>query len=351
MPAVGLTLPCAAALSAQHTDDDVHKGVNYKVKYLGSVEVDFDPSDSTSNQEHAQKSMRALRLHCKATPGAATKLVLRVSVGNMQLSTPEGKVIMRHSTTRIAYSTVDVDDSKLFAYVAMVKGTQLTLAHIFKCKTPKQGYEMTFVAAHAFDLNYRSWQSNKAKALEAASAGEGADVEPPKAWQKKKDPAEAVKESSRERPPSPLGGASESAARGPSPLGAAPARAESGESITSEDRTHPMTKKGSTSLLTTDTLLASPAREPVFLAVSGAEDPVLKAAAYFASIGVQMIEDEEDDGEGFDAPLAPNMLEIGVAPERYNAAAASDESAGYFTVGSVNPFEADSDGDDDEEDF
>ena len=39
---------------------------------------------------------------------------------------------------RVAYSTVDVENPKLFGYVAMVKGSKLCLCHIFKTKTPKQ---------------------------------------------------------------------------------------------------------------------------------------------------------------------------------------------------------------------
>ena len=47
---------------------------------------------------------------------------------------------------------------------------RLTLCHIFKCKTPKQGYEMTFVCAQAFDLNFRTWQTNRAAALKEVGA-------------------------------------------------------------------------------------------------------------------------------------------------------------------------------------
>ena len=175
-------------------DADVFKGINYKVKYLGSVEVDFDGADSSNNQEHAQKAMRALLAHSKgASQGKIPKLVLQVSVNCIKMLTLDGKkTIMRHSTTRIAYSTVDADNAKLFSYVGMVKGTQLTLCHIFKCKTPKQGYEMTFVCAQAFDLNFRTWQSNRAHALAEAKASEGSDIEPTKAWQKKKSPEEAA---------------------------------------------------------------------------------------------------------------------------------------------------------------
>jgi len=173
-------------------DEDIGAGVNYKVKYLGSVEVDFDASSSSNNQEHAQKAMRALRAYTKGQPQAVPKLVLTVSVGSIELKSLDGKkVIMRHSTTRIAYSTVDAENPKLFGYVGMVKDTNLTLCHIFKCKNAKQGYEMTFVCAQAFDLNFRSWQSDRTKALEKAESSEGGDIEPTKAWQKKADEKKA----------------------------------------------------------------------------------------------------------------------------------------------------------------
>ena len=96
---------------------------------------------------------------------------MQVSVACIKLLSLDGKqTIMRHSTTRIAYSTVDAENPKLFSYVGMVKDTQLTLCHIFKCKTPKQGYEMTFVCAQAFDLNFRTWQSVRRRSTRVAEA-------------------------------------------------------------------------------------------------------------------------------------------------------------------------------------
>ena len=51
---------------------------------------------------------------------------LQVSVDNIVLASIEGsKTVMRHSTTRIAYSTVDTGKPKVFSYVAVVKNTQL----------------------------------------------------------------------------------------------------------------------------------------------------------------------------------------------------------------------------------
>ena len=39
---------------------------------------------------------------------------------------------------RIAYSTVDIQKPKVFAYVAVVKNTELALCHVFSCKSAKQ---------------------------------------------------------------------------------------------------------------------------------------------------------------------------------------------------------------------
>jgi hypothetical protein len=41
----------------QYKDEDVKIGVNYKVQYLGSVEIDFDPTDQDVNQESAQTAV------------------------------------------------------------------------------------------------------------------------------------------------------------------------------------------------------------------------------------------------------------------------------------------------------
>ena len=111
--------------SLQRNDADMFEGVNYKVKYLGSVEVDFDSAATgANNQEHSQKAMRAILAHSKEIQKkqAIPKMVLTVSVGNLKLTTLDGtKTVMRHATTRVAYSTVDAENPKLFAYVGMVK--------------------------------------------------------------------------------------------------------------------------------------------------------------------------------------------------------------------------------------
>lgn len=313
-----------------YKDEDIASGVNYQVKYLGSVEVDFDPASSTNNQEHAQKAMRALRAHCKGQSQKVPKFALRVSIKHLQLTSLDGqRTVMRHSTTRIAYSTVDAENPKLFSYVAMVKDSRLTLCHIFKCATPKQGYEMTFVCAQAFDLNYRSWQSNRAAALEAAEKDSTSDIEPEKAWQKKNKPK---MDSPLAKPmPQQQGG------QAPSSESVAPERQTS--EISSDDRQLPASLKAQ------EAKQINPApRDPVFLAIMEGADPADLAADYFSKLGVNMV--EEDDDADIDAAftqlaqtrtqsLAPNILEVGVDTESYNKTLGED-NVGYVTVGPID---------------
>lgn len=53
-------------------------GVNYRVKYLGSVEVDYDPTSTENNQESAQKAMRALYAHTKGSGIQSPTMALQV---------------------------------------------------------------------------------------------------------------------------------------------------------------------------------------------------------------------------------------------------------------------------------
>jgi hypothetical protein len=100
--------------------------------------------------------MRALRDFNKEQRADLPTMGLCISMKNIALYAGDGsKVVMRHSTTRVAYSTVDAQHPKTFAYVAVVKGTNLALCHVFNTKSKKQGYEMTFACAQAFDLNLR----------------------------------------------------------------------------------------------------------------------------------------------------------------------------------------------------
>jgi len=324
-------------------DEDIRRGINYKIKYLGSVEVDFDPTSSTSNQEHAQKAMRALRLHQKGLKGKASKMSLTVSMKNITLRTLDGsKTILRHSTTRIAYSTVDVENAKLFGYVAMVKGSKLCLCHIFKTKTPKQGYEMTFVCAQAFDTNFRTWQAAKEKG-QAPGGAEAADIEPTKAWQKKAGEAQ-------ERPSSPL-------VTSQTPDVSTPAAAGAASNSTPAPSKSPLATEVSTPANgVSDVELPKDADEKVFLAIMEGQDPAVLAAEYFANLNINMVEEEDNDDDldkafqSLAVSRAAN-LEVGVDTAAYNEAAKGDgnDNAGYMCIGDTS-FNMDDDDDADYED-
>jgi hypothetical protein len=119
---------------------------------------------------------------------------LKVAMKHLVLRTGDGStVIMRHSTTRVAYSTVDPARPKTFAYVAVVKGTNLALCHVFNTKSNKQGYEMTFVCAHAFDLNLRHWSADKETAQKEATKSEKTDIrKPPSSLRSLPDPSSHI---------------------------------------------------------------------------------------------------------------------------------------------------------------
>lgn len=318
--------------------------------------MDYDPSNVDLNQEHAQKAMRALRAHAKVTHAKLKTSVLTIGTAKISLSSHDGsKVIMRHSTTRIAYSTVDTERPKTFAYgslyplciwigqhfwlvdsqslsffiysyVAVVKDTKLALCHVFSCKNQKQGYEMTFVCAHAFDTNYRKWQENRAAAASAAASSEASDVEPSQAWQKKKSPLAVSEEENGG------GGSKEDEFGGGD--NATPAASELSGNLLAE--TSETSKK-----------------EPAFLAIMDGQDPAELAGQYFEAFGISLIE-EDDDEDPFTTraqeTAEPNLLEVGVDTGLYNQASidmGADGDAGYVTVGQSFNFVDDGEGWDD----
>lgn len=300
-----------------YEDEDIMKGINYKVKYLGSVEVEYDPKSTSNNQEAAQKAMRALYAHSKNSGVKNNSLALSISVDRISLTDLAGtKITMRHSTTRIAYSTVDVQKPKVFAYVAVVKNTNLALCHVFSTKSAKQGYEMTFVCAQAFDTNFRRWQSDSTTAKKIASETERSDVEPNQAWQKKKNP--------NTQAPAPA----------PAPAPSEDKPPVQKEAFTEEEKKSPL-KPGM----------------KVFLAIQEGQNPADLAANYFKSLGIEMVEDEDDFGDFSKAVLRSEsdagQLQLGVDPEDYNATSA--ESGGYMTVGNFDFSDEEDDNSDNDE--
>jgi len=241
------------------------------------------------------------------------------------------KIVMRHSTTRIAYSTVDTAKPKVFAYVAMVKNTKLALCHVFSCKSPKQGYEMTFVCAQAFDMNYRRWKDDSSAAKDIATKTEETDVEPAQAWQKKKEAAKAKAEQDKEN-------ASDGTAAEimDDCIAKKKAKAVAPPPPKPVHRPNIETKPG----------------VKVFLAIQDGQDPASLAENYFKSLGIEMIEDEEDFGNFATSPLRSASgqchMQLGVDPETYNASPTG--GGGYMTVGNFEFNDEDND-DDDDDDF
>jgi hypothetical protein len=123
----------------------------------------------------------------------------------------------------------------------------------------------------AFDLNFRTWQSKNTAALRQETEAT-ADVEPPKAWQKKKNPNVAVAEEEEEEEEE-VEEEEEGEAAGADGGGAAAIPADSGEAH-SDDIAPPTTRQRRTSLVADPEGVAAGApadmveRDPVFLAIS-----------------------------------------------------------------------------------
>eukprot|EP00051_Salpingoeca_urceolata_P013509 m.169669 g.169669 ORF g.169669 m.169669 type:complete len:326 (+) comp17810_c7_seq2:2101-3078(+) len=253
-----------------HPDEKIAVGVSYKIKYIGSIEIQFIPNNPTQNNVWAIEAMRTLQtsLHSK---GTAHKL--NISAGRVTLSSLDDKqTIMRHSTSRIAYSTVDSDQPKLFCYVALPKTQATPLCHVFYTKSPRQSYELTFTCAQAFDMNYKQWKKNKTAASIKATASEAGDVEPATAHRSPKP----IRKVQQPKKASPL------------------ASSETKDQAQEEAGPSALETSGIGNVIPTDML---------------------------------EVDDDEDDGymdvmweSMSEARTVPSMLEIGVEPEEYNAA-------------------------------
>eukprot|EP00050_Salpingoeca_kvevrii_P012989 m.26185 g.26185 ORF g.26185 m.26185 type:complete len:368 (+) comp4555_c0_seq1:343-1446(+) len=276
-----------------HADEKVMVGVSYEVKYLGSIEVNYTPASAAQNNAWAIEAMRAVKDYAKSS-GPVHKLT--VSVGRITLTSAEGEVVMRHSTSRIAYSTVDHDHARLFCYVALPKTASTPLCHVFWTKSPKKSYEMTFTCAQAFDANYRAWQENRGAAMVKATASEAGDIEPIKALP---SPRPIRKTMGDVRSSSPLVGRSESPAPGGSSTSSTPSE-ESAAQTTSKpvDRIADASDPGAPSV---------PVIPTIELDIDDDDDDMSAVDAYFTQLS--------------EARSAPNLLEIGVEPEHFNNAA------------------------------
>lgn len=156
-----------------HSADKIRNGVSFKVKYVSSVEVAYDQGAGAENQTEAIKACRRIMKQTKAK--YQRPCTLNVSAGKMTVTSTEqnyhqddSKIIMRHSTCRVAFSTVDPESPSLFCYVALVKGSKIALCHVFYCKTSRIGLELTFTCAQAFDYNYHAWVRKQSEDLDSS---------------------------------------------------------------------------------------------------------------------------------------------------------------------------------------
>lgn len=247
-----------------HDDDAIRIGVKFNVKYLGSMEIQYIPSDPHANNELAIDTMRKVKqlaLH-------HDKLVLDISSSRVTLTKEEDQeVVMRHATSRIAYSTVDHKHPQLFAYVALPKSSKMSLCHVFDTKSAKKSYELTFTCAQAFDANYSEWQATSGAAAKAKA---------------KKSKEESGKEAAA---------VAEVAAKVEAlPLGADTAEEAAAEEASDE------------AYLTIESL-----------EIEDEESMAAAADEYFCQI--------------MDAKSMPNLLDIGVDPEDYNKASTEEAAA------------------------
>lgn len=265
-----------------HSDDRIVVGVPYKLKYLGSVEIEYVPSDPAENNQMALETMRFMMSQDQKD---VRELVLTIASGRITLATESGsEVIMRHSTSRIAYSTVDNSNKRLFCYVALSRRSPIPLCHVFLCSSPKHSYELTFTCAQAFDHNFKQWKKNINAAKVKANASESGDIDPANA---RKSPLLPRKQMAVESPrPSPLAAA------------AAPGRDSLGVPARPTEKRDPRDRVGD-----------ARQGEPLPDGMLDVEDDR------------RMAEDEEAFFTRLaEARSAPNMLDIGIDPEEFNVA-------------------------------
>eukprot|EP00045_Choanoeca_perplexa_P012179 m.131891 g.131891 ORF g.131891 m.131891 type:complete len:327 (-) comp15916_c0_seq3:58-1038(-) len=265
-----------------HTDEKIHEGVAYKITYLGSMEIGFVPGDAKQNNGMALEVMRKI-VEMKV---AHDNLVLVIAADRMVLKRESDEVIMRHSTCRIAYSTVDHAFPNTFAYVALPRKSDIALCHVFHTRSPKMSYEMTFTCAQAFDANYKTWQANRDVAKAKAIVDERSDV----------DAENAVASPALHRKPAPAAQA-----------------------------TYPDDEGEEGAYMDLPGVDDEPAAQPV--AQPSRDDDEEEDVGYI-QIGNLDIEDEEDIQNAADemfsrmvkASSEPSVLDIGVEPEHYNDA-------------------------------
>ncbi|EGD73900.1 hypothetical protein PTSG_05595 [Salpingoeca rosetta] len=281
-----------------HSDEQVMIGVPFEIKYLGSMEIDYVPHNPQANNQLAAKVMHKI----KSMNREVTHVTLTIAAGRITLQRGHSEVLMRHSTSRIAYSTVDTTDPKLFCYVALPRSSKIALCHVFATKSAKKSYEMTFTCAHAFNLNYQRWQKSKSNVDLLATASESGDVEPanPMRSPEVRRRLLVVQQQAQDRARASSLSKSEAARDSPKPT----------QQPAKEAQVDVQDDKGANDDEDDDDL--------GYIQIDGLEveddDQIEKSAEhYFAQLA--------------EARSEPSLLDIGVDPEQYNRAKALEDSS------------------------
>jgi hypothetical protein len=279
-----------------HTDEQIAIGVSYKLKYLGSMEIGFVPGDAHKNNAMAIDTMRKV----KSMKIQHDNLTLVVAAERMTLKRPNNDIVMRHSTCRVAYSTVDHEHPNLFCYVALPRKSKIALCHVFHTKSAKMSYEMTFTCAQAFDANFRRWQKDQKAAKHDAEQADRTDI----------DPENAVPSPNLRRKMV----AAQEAKAASAAAAAAAAETSSAKPPAAES--------------------AAPAAAAAAPAAGGGGDDYDDG---YIQIGGLEIEDEDEIAAAADEMFGnmaqnheePSLLEIGVEPEHYNDAESEEDEESH----------------------
>lgn len=309
-----------------HSDEQVMIGVPYEIKYLGSMEIDYVPHNPQANNLLAAKVMHKI----KSMNREVTHVTLTIAAGRITLTRGHSEILMRHSTSRIAYSTVDTSDPKLFCYVALPRSSKIALCHVFRTKSAKKSYELTFTCAHAFNLNFQRWQKSKSNADLLSNASESGDVEPanPMRSPEVRRRLMVVQQEEQRARASSLSKA-QTVRDSPTP-------ADDRQAVTPQPGQQPQDdalakQMSDTQITVTEDDGAKESEEEGDGEDNGAEEEDL---GYIEIEGLE-VEDEDEIQESAehyfsqlaDARSEPSLLDIGVAPEQYNRAKAFDDDS------------------------
>eukprot|EP00041_Stephanoeca_diplocostata_P026159 m.698438 g.698438 ORF g.698438 m.698438 type:complete len:243 (-) comp22901_c1_seq4:2880-3608(-) len=138
-----------------HSEQQVLAGIAYNVTYLGSREIGALDRDYGNRLTLTTDIVRkAFAGEIELTQKDPISVSLEVSPMKITVSNMSSEVLFRHSVIRVAFSSADVDDTKKFFYVSTKKGTNRGVIHIFGAQDQKQGLELTFTMAQAFEMSF-----------------------------------------------------------------------------------------------------------------------------------------------------------------------------------------------------